>query len=174
MRLLQKVWPWNPKVSWFSRMSNCRAGLSMKMDREIQNICVNPFERCRDYKCESLFADVGNSLAPRCMLHMGGLFRRSLPYHPFLLLLHLLLSSRCLPFPLLLLEFLLSCHSLCHLPPFLLLSLGRSPVIFLISILRSSPSLFSLRDPLNLCSFHFRNLVCHPYLQFSLYERHML
>ena len=29
----------------------------MKMDREIQNICVNPLERCRDYKCKSLFAD---------------------------------------------------------------------------------------------------------------------
>ena len=28
------------------------------MDREIQNICVNPLERCRDYKCKSLFADV--------------------------------------------------------------------------------------------------------------------
>ena len=30
----------------------------MKMDGEIQNICVNPLERCRDYKCKSLFADV--------------------------------------------------------------------------------------------------------------------
>ena len=29
----------------------------MKMDCEIQNICVNLFERCRDYKCKSLFAD---------------------------------------------------------------------------------------------------------------------
>ena len=57
MRLLQKVWPWNSSVSWFSRMSNCGAGLSMKMDREIQNICVNPLERCRDFKCKSLFAD---------------------------------------------------------------------------------------------------------------------
>ena len=24
----------------------------MKMDREIQNICINPLERCRDYKCK--------------------------------------------------------------------------------------------------------------------------
>ena len=59
MRLLQKVWPWNPKVSWFSRMSICRAGLSIKMDSETQNICVNPFERCQDYKCKGLFADEG-------------------------------------------------------------------------------------------------------------------
>ena len=58
MRLLQKVWPWNPRVSWFSRMSDCRAGLSMKVDREIQNICGNPLEPCPDYKSKSLFADV--------------------------------------------------------------------------------------------------------------------
>ena len=29
----------------------------MKMGCEIQNICVNLLERCRDYKCKSLFAD---------------------------------------------------------------------------------------------------------------------
>ena len=29
------------------------------MDSETQNICVNPFERCQDYKCKGLFADEG-------------------------------------------------------------------------------------------------------------------
>ena len=40
----------------------------MKMDHEIQNIYINPLERCRDYKCKSLFADAYRNRHPTLRL----------------------------------------------------------------------------------------------------------
>ena len=45
------------KKNWFSKMANCRVGLSMDVGREIQNICVNPLQGHPVYKCERLFVD---------------------------------------------------------------------------------------------------------------------
>ena len=97
MRLLQKVWPWNPRVSWFSWMSNCRVGLSMKMDREIQNISVNLFARYRDYKCKSLFADV--FLFPTCPVYSSFSSIAPLVYSRSIIVFNSYLLLLCSVFP---------------------------------------------------------------------------